>query len=44
MKEEEMMEIADLIHAALEGRNDPAKLAAVRERVNRLTSRFPLPA
>jgi glycine hydroxymethyltransferase len=44
MKEEEMMEIADLIHAALEGRNDPAKLAAVREKVNRLTSRFPLPA
>jgi glycine/serine hydroxymethyltransferase len=39
-----MMEIADLIHAALEGRNDPAKLAAVRQRVTALTARFPLPA
>ena len=44
MKEEEMMEIADLIHAALESRNDPAKLAAVRQRVTALTARFPLPA
>jgi glycine hydroxymethyltransferase len=44
MKEEEMMEIADLIHAALEDRNDPAKLAAVRQRVTALTARFPLPA
>jgi Glycine/serine hydroxymethyltransferase len=44
MKEEEMMEIADLIHAALEARNDPDGLAAVRRRVVALTSRFPLPA
>ena len=43
MKEEEMMEIADLIHATLEGRADPAKVASVREEVLRFTSRFPLP-
>ncbi len=43
MKEEEMMEIADLIHAALEARNDPAGLAAVRNRVTAFTARFPLP-
>ena len=43
MKEEEMMEIADLIHAALESRTDPAKLAALRQEVVRFTSRFPLP-
>jgi glycine hydroxymethyltransferase len=43
MKEEEMMEIADLIHATLEGRTDHAKLAAIREEVIGFTSRFPLP-
>jgi glycine hydroxymethyltransferase len=43
MKEEEMMEIADLIHATLEGRADPAKIASIREEVLRFTSRFPLP-
>jgi glycine/serine hydroxymethyltransferase len=43
MKEEEMMEIADLIHASLEVRTDPAKLAAIRQEVIRFTSRFPLP-
>ncbi len=44
MKEEEMMEIADLIHAALEARHSPEGLAAVRQRVGALTGRFPLPA
>lgn len=43
MKEEEMMEIADLIHAALESRTDQPKLAAIRQEVVRFTSRFPLP-
>ena len=43
MKEEEMMEIAELMHAALEDRNDQTKVAAVRMEVTRLTSRFPLP-
>jgi len=44
MREEEMMEIADLIHAALQGRNDPEALASVRSRVTELTAKFPLPA
>ena len=43
MKEEEMMEIADLIHATLEGRADQAAIAAIREEVIRFTSRFPIP-
>lgn len=43
MKEEEMMEIADLIHEALQKREDQAALAAIRERVRTLTSRYPLP-
>jgi glycine hydroxymethyltransferase len=43
MKEEEMMEIADLIHATLEGRADQTKTAAIRQEVIRFTSRFPLP-
>jgi glycine hydroxymethyltransferase len=43
MKEEEMMEIADLMHATLENRTDTARLAAIREEVVRFTSRFPLP-
>jgi glycine hydroxymethyltransferase len=43
MKEEEMMEIADLIHATLEGRADQATIAAIREEVIRFTSRFPIP-
>lgn len=43
MKEEDMMEIADLIHEALESGNDDAKLAAVRKQVQTLTQRYPLP-
>jgi glycine hydroxymethyltransferase len=43
MKEEEMMEIADLIDEALTHRSDPGRLAAVRRVVVELTSRFPLP-
>ena len=43
LKEEEMMEIAELMHAALEDRNDQTKVAAVRREVIRLTSRLPLP-
>lgn len=42
MKEEEMMEIADLIDAALKARHDPAALAAVRAKVTSLTDRFPI--
>ncbi len=43
LKEEEMMEIADYIHAALEARNDEAELAKIRKQVTALTARFPLP-
>jgi RpiB/LacA/LacB family sugar-phosphate isomerase len=43
MKEEEMMEIADLMHEALTKREDPAALVAIREKVRTFTKRFPLP-
>jgi glycine hydroxymethyltransferase len=43
MKEEEMMEIADLIHRALENHANDAELAKVREEVRALTRRYPLP-
>ena len=43
MKEEEMMEIADLMHRALEARENPAEIAKVQEEVRTLTRRYPLP-
>ncbi len=43
LKEEDMMEVADLMHSALEARNDEAQLAAVKREVIAFTSRFPLP-
>jgi glycine hydroxymethyltransferase len=43
MREEEMMEIADLIHRALSNGADPAVLLQIREEVRALTSRYPLP-
>jgi glycine hydroxymethyltransferase len=43
MKEEEMMEIADLIHRALEARENPAEISKIREEVRMLTRRYPLP-
>ncbi len=43
MKEEEMMEIADFIHAVIEARADDAKIAQIRREVTEFTSRFPLP-
>ena len=43
LKEEDMMEVADFIHAALEARNDETQLAAVKREVIAFTSRFPLP-
>ena len=43
MKEEEMMEIADLIHEGLKARGDKSALAKVRESVVALTRQFPLP-
>ncbi len=43
MKEEEMMDIADLLHEALVKREDSAALDAVRDKVRGLTRRYPLP-
>jgi glycine hydroxymethyltransferase len=43
MKEEEMLEIADLLAEALSNRSDESALARVREKVRDLTRRFPLP-
>ena len=43
MKEEEMMEIADLMHRVLVKIDDPAEWVAVRREVVALTSRYPLP-
>jgi len=44
MKEEEMLEIADLVAEALANREDEVAIARVREQVQQLTRRFPLPA
>ena len=43
MKEEEMLEISDLLAEALEKRTDESALSHVREKVRELTRRFPLP-
>jgi glycine hydroxymethyltransferase len=43
MKEDEMMEIGDLIGRALDANGDSAVLTQVREEVQTLTRRFPLP-
>jgi glycine hydroxymethyltransferase len=44
MKEEEMLEIADLLAEALQNRTDADALNRVREKVRDLTRRFPLPS
>ena len=44
MREEEMMEIADLIHEALGQHADADALAAIKGKVAALTAKFPLPA
>jgi glycine hydroxymethyltransferase len=43
LREEEMMQVADFIHAALQSRHDDAALAALRREVTAFTSKFPLP-
>lgn len=43
LREEDMMQVADFIHDALDCRHDEAKLAALRLKVTAFTSRFPLP-
>ena len=44
MKEEEMLDIADLIAEALANRADEAALERVRAKVREMTRRFPLPS
>jgi glycine hydroxymethyltransferase len=44
MKEEEMLDIADLINDALNRRDDAAALEDIRGKVKELTRRFPLPS
>jgi glycine hydroxymethyltransferase len=44
MKEEEMLDIADLINDALIKRDDAAGLEEIRGKVRELTRRFPLPS
>jgi glycine hydroxymethyltransferase len=44
MKEEEMLDIADLINDALNRRDDTAAAEEIREKVRQLTRRFPLPS
>ncbi len=43
MKEEEMLEISDLIAETLQNRTDESALNRVREKVREMTRRFPLP-
>jgi glycine hydroxymethyltransferase len=43
MKEEEMMEIADLIHDALTHKDDSETISKIRSEVRSLTARYPLP-
>ena len=44
MKEEDMLEIADLIAEALQNRGDESALERVKTKVRELTRRFPLPS
>ncbi len=44
MKEEEMLDIADLINDALNRRDDAAGLEKIRDAVREITRRFPLPS
>jgi glycine/serine hydroxymethyltransferase len=43
MKEEEMLEIADLAAEVLDKRTDEGAIESVRKKVLGLTGRFPLP-
>lgn len=43
LKEEEMMQVADFIHAGLLARHDEGALAALRSEVTTFTAQFPLP-
>jgi glycine hydroxymethyltransferase len=43
LREEEMMQVADFIHAGLLARHDEAALSSLRKQVTTFTARFPLP-
>src|ERR1043166_1272179 len=43
MREEEMLDIADLINDALQNRDNQSALENIRGKVRELTRRFPLP-
>ena len=43
LREDDMMQVADFIHTALDARNDEARLASLRREVTSFTARFPLP-
>ena len=43
MKEDDIIAVSDFIHAALEARDDDAKLAEIREQVFAFNRNFPLP-
>ena len=43
MKEDDVVAVADLIHEALQAREDDAKLAEIREKVFAFNAAFPLP-
>ena len=43
LREDDMMQVADFIHTALDARNDESRLAALRREVTAFTARFPLP-
>ncbi|MFZ4599303.1 MAG: glycine hydroxymethyltransferase, partial [Terrimicrobiaceae bacterium] len=44
LREEDMMQVADFIHEALESRLDESALAAIRRKVTAFTAKFPLPS
>lgn len=43
LREDDMMQVADFIHTALDARNNDQRLAALRREVTAFTARFPLP-
>jgi len=43
LREDDMMQVADFIHTALDARNDESRLASLRREVTSFTARFPLP-
>jgi glycine hydroxymethyltransferase len=43
LREDDMMQVADFMHAALKFRNDDVALATLRREVTSFTARFPLP-